>query len=498
MDSIMLINVLEEEEVRVAILEDGKLVDLYLERSNRENIVGNIYKAQVVNIAASLEAAFVEFGYRRHGFLHVSNVKPSLGGRNNNSHRNGRGIRSMLSPGQSLLVQVTKEGIGDKGPALTTYLSLPGRFLVLMPGLSRRGVSRKITDEDERRRLRSLLRGFEAPGDVGLIVRTAGQGKEARALERDKDYLLRLWNVITERANRSDTPAMVYQESDQVIRVIRDVFNEDIRNIIIDGEGVYNKVREFLRVVMPRHVRKAKLYTDTEPLFHNYGVEKELDMIHSRTCPLKCGGSIVLEQTEALVAIDVNSGQYKGKADAEETAFRTNLEAAPEIARQIRLRDLGGLVIVDFIDMEGQDHRAKVERAFWGALKNDRARLRMLRMSPFCVVEMTRQRRRASLSQSTYAECPSCRGRGSVKSPQTLGLEILRRIKANIQCKDLARVEVAIAPEVANYLNNYMRSRINELQRTTNKEIVIAADANCRPDEHDIRFLNGDGKRIRP
>jgi ribonuclease E len=489
----MLVNVVEEQEVRIAVLEDDKLQQLYLARTSREQIVGNIYKGLVVNIVPNIEAAFVEFGYRKHGFLHVSDVLPSAIGKD----RRGGDIRRLLQEGQEIRVQVTKEGFGDKGPSLTTYLSLPGRYLVLMPGLSRRGVSRRIADDRERARLRGIVRKLDVPDNMGVIARTAGASRSEQDLARDLDYLRRLWHTISQRAERSKAPAMAYQESDQVTRVIRDFFTEDIRRIIVDSRSVYDKVKEFLRVVMPRHVRKVKLHDAGDPLFHYYGVEEEIEKMHSRTVQLPSGGSIIMEQTEALVAIDVNSGHYKGRGDAEETAFRINIEAAPEIARQIRLRDLGGVVAIDFIDMEDAKRRSRVESALWEALKGDRARLRMLKMSPFCIVEMTRQRQRQSLRQSTYIECPSCRGTGHIKSNETLGLQILRQIRAGLDHDSLERVEVRVAPDVANYLNNELRGRLQELQEASAKEMSVLADPAVGPGQHKLRFLNSQGLEVK-
>jgi ribonuclease E len=486
----MLINVIEEEEVRIALLEDRVLQDLYLERTRREHIVGNIHKGVVVNLVPNLEAAFIEFGYRKHGFLHASDVLGSGRGRSD--------IRKVLKNGQEILVQVTKEGIGDKGPSLTTYLSLPGRYLVLMPGLSRRGVSRRINDDKERDRLRQIVKNLDIPKDMGVIVRTAGEQRSQRDLQRDLDYLLRLWKAISHRAESSDAPAMVYQESDPVTRVIRDTFSEDVRRIIVDSESVYEKVRDFLRSVLPRHVRKVKLHDSSEPLFHHYGVEEEIEKMHSRTVQLDCGGSIVLEQTEALVAIDVNSGHYKGRGDAEQTAFTINKDAAPEIARQVRLRDLGGVVVIDFIDMEKDSHRHKIEQILNDALKRDRARLRTLKMSPFGIVEMTRQRQKQSLRQSTYIECPHCHGNGYIKGPETLALQALREAKAGLDAENLSRVRLVAGPAAGNYLNNEMRRRLQELQDDSGREIEVVIDPRMGPNEHKVEFFNPEGRQIVP
>ena len=500
-ESLMLINVVEEEEARVAIVEDGRLQEFYLERTGREHIVGSIYKGRVVNVEPSIEAAFIEFGYERHGFLHASDVKPSVARKSGkkgggNQRRGSRNIKKALRPGDKILVQVTKEGIGDKGPALTTYLSLPGRYIVLMPGMSLRGVSRRISDDKERKRLRKIIKGLNPPKNAGLIARTAGEGRDQREFERDMDYLGRLWKTIQRRADSSNTPALIYQESDQIIRVIRDVFNEDIRNIYVDDPNVFNRVKEFLREVMPHHVRKVKRYKGDDPMFHHFGVEEELQAMHRRTVGLPSGGSIVLEQTEALVAIDVNSGQFKGSSGAEQGAYRINKEAANEIARQIRLRDLGGLVVIDFIDMQDANHRKNVEKILHENLSRDKARFRMLEMSPFCIVELTRQRRRRSLRQSTYVECPTCKGTGNIKSPETQALEIIRKLRIGLHNDAVAEVDAQLQPEVANYLNNTMRTRLRELEDEMGKQVRVHADPGRGPNDNEIHFRRQNGKLV--
>ena len=496
-EALMLINVVEEEEARIAILEDDRLQEFYLERTTREHIVGNIYKGKVLNVEPSIEAAFVEFGYRRHGFLHVSDVKPSVAHGSGGKRGNKQSIRDALHPGDQILVQVTKEGIGDKGPALTTYLSLPGRYLVLMPGMSMRGVSRRISEESQRKRLRKIIKSLSVPENMGIIARTAGEDRTKQEFSRDLDYLKRLWGTIQRRADKNSAPALIYRESDQVIRVIRDVFSEDIRRIYVDSREVFDRVKNFLREVMPRHVRKVKFYEEEDPLFHHFGVEEELQKMHSRTVDLPSGGSIVLEQTEALVAIDVNSGQFKGEKNAEESAFRINKEAAREIGREVRLRDLGGLVVVDFIDMDNKDHRREVEKTLHKTLEKDKARFRMLRMSPFCIVELTRQRRRRSLRQSTYVECPTCEGTGHIKSPETTALELIRKIRTGLQLKDVDRVEVDAQPQVANYLNNTMRSRLRELEEEADKEIKIHANPDRGPTQNVVHFLKENGRKVK-
>jgi len=392
----MLINVAQPEECRIAIVEDGVLEELYVERAGQDNYVGNIYKGVVVNLEPSIQAAFVDFGVGRNGFLHVSDIEPqyfrqggfdpakALGpprpnrsprreersavgdefaevedetaGRRQNHRFSVRPrfkppIQDILRRGDELLVQVIKEGIGAKGPTLSTYISIPGRYLVLMPALGRIGVSRKIEDETIRRRLRDIMLELNPPKGVGFIVRTAGSDRTKRELSRDMAYLLRLWKVIARRIKRLPAPAGIYEESDMIIRTIRDIFTPEVDAIYIDEPKAYERAKEFLQLVMPRYVHHLHLFEGREPLFCKYNLDEEIAKIHRRRVPLKSGGSIVIDQTEALVAIDVNSGSFRADDSAEETAFQMNLHAAKEIARQLRLRDLGGVIVNDFIDM---------------------------------------------------------------------------------------------------------------------------------------------------
>ena len=397
----MLINVSQPEESRIAIVEDGLLEELYVERSGQDSYVGNIYKGVVVNLEPSIQAAFVDFGVGRNGFLHISDVEPQYfrqggfepererpapsgrrprggdnrddfdefddGPRSRTFHHGGRPrfkppIQDILRRGDEVLVQVIKEGIGSKGPTLSTYISIPGRYLVLMPALGRIGVSRKIEDEAVRRRLRDIMYELNPPKGLGFIVRTAGSDRTKRELSRDLAYLLRLWKVIVRRIRKLPAPVDIYQESDMIIRTIRDIFSNDIDAIYIDEENAFHRAKEFLQLVMPRHVSRLQLYEGKEPLFYKYNLDEEIAKIHRRQVPLKAGGSIVIDQTEALVAIDVNSGSFRAEDNAEETAYQMNLHAAKEIARQIRLRDLGGVIVNDFIDMRKEKHRRGVER----------------------------------------------------------------------------------------------------------------------------------------
>ena len=500
----MLINVVEPEESRIAILEDGVLEELYIERFSREQIAGNIYKGRIVNVEPSIEAAFVNIGISRNGFLHVSDVK--------NSRRNGEEqsdsdsttrtkgnksrIKTLINPDQEVLVQVIKEGIGDKGPSLTANVSIPGRFLVLMPDSNLVGVSRKIIDEVERARLKQIIEELKPPPGLGLIVRTAGVNQTKRELSRDFNYLRKLWKVIEKKEKKAEIPSVIYQESDLVIRTIRDIFSIDIDEIIIDSEAVFKKIRYFLRLIMPSCVRKLKLYKENEPLFHKYNIEKEIEKINKREVRLPRGGSIVIEQTEALVAIDVNSGKYREESDPEKTAFKTNLKAAKEIARQVRLRDIGGVIIVDFIDMKEEGHMRAVEKVMEEALKRDRARKKMLKISKFGIIQMTRQRIRPSLKSVIYESCKICEGTGEIKTIESTCLDLMRQIKSIVNNPQIKKIEITSNDVVAGYLLNNKRKRLAELEEKFSKDIIIKGVIGHKTGETTIHSIDSKGNRV--
>ena len=492
-DRKMLINVTEPEEIRIAVLEDGKLEELYVERASQEQLVGNIYKAKVVNVEQSLEAAFVDFGGARNGFLHATDVAPSYQG-----DKKGRApLQTVLHRGQDLMVQVTREGIGKKAPRVTTYVSVPGRYLVLMPEIKRQGVSKKIQDEEERQKLKDMLQSLNPPADMGFIIRTAGEGRVKRDLQRDMSYLLRLWRAVQNRFKNTKGPGMLYQESDLVKRAVRDIFSTDMTELLIDSEEEYKAVMEFVKITMPRQRGIVKLYSDPEPLFHKHRLEEEIEKIYQRAVQLEHGGSIVLDQTEALVAIDVNSGRYVSESSAEETAFKTNMKAADEIARQIRLRDLGGVMVIDFIDMETEEHRHEVEQAFWNAMKGDRARVKMLHMSRFGIVEMTRQRMRESLGRTHYDVCPCCRGTGRIKTPERVGLDAFRQIKSRLQDKRIGQIEATLHPRVADYLQNEKRADLLRLEKDTDVRIQIVAAPDAPVDKVELVTYDKEGNRLK-
>jgi ribonuclease E len=389
--------------------------------------------------------------------------------------------------GDEVLVQVIKEGIGNKGPTLSTYISIPGRYLVLMPALGRVGVSRKIEDEDERSRLRSVLLELNPPKGVGFIVRTAGIGRSRRELARDMMYLLRLWRVIVRRLKGGAAPMDIYEESDMMIRTIRDTFTADIDAIYIDEASAYQRAREFLELVLPKSVDKLNFYEGKQPLFHRYRVEEEIARIHQRQVPLKNGGSIVIDTTEALVAIDVNSGSFRSEDEsAEDTAYQLNLQAAKEIARQLRLRDLGGVIVNDFIDMRREKHRRNVERCLRDAVRRDRARTRILRTSPFGLIEMTRQRIRPSVSRSLFRECPCCSGKGMVKTAESMSIEVIRKLMLASDNPQVARVSIRVHEEVATYLNNKKRRELTNLEEKGTMTVQILGSEHAYPEHLEI------------
>jgi len=374
-------------------------------------------------------------------------------------------IQDVFKRGQEVLVRVIKEGLGTKGPTLTTYLSIPGRYLVIMPHITGIRVSRKIEDDEHRRRMREIFSELKPPRGLGFILRTAAVDKNRKELQRDLAYLSRLWQVMVKRIQKVKAPAEIYQESDMITRTIRDNFTADIDTVWIDDPAAFERAREFCEIVMPRYASRLKLYEGKEPLFHNFGIEQELHKIQQRKVPLPFGGSIVIEQTEAMVAIDVNSGNFRAdRLDAEETAYQMNLQAAREIARQLRLRDLTGIIVNDFIDMRGEAHRRGVERAFGEALMRDRARSKILKTSAFGLIEMTRQRTRQSLKRSVYQDCPHCHGMAQVKTCESMSLEVVRLLQLAACRDEVTSIEVRVAPAVADYLLNKKRREIAKLE----------------------------------
>ncbi len=498
----MLVNVAESEECRVAVVEKGSLEELYVERASIASHVGNVYKGKVVNIEAGIQAAFIDLGTGRNGFLHISDLHPRYfpGGKKDMVENVGRrqslkdrpAIQDCLRKGQEIVVQVTKEGLKTKGPTLSTYLALPGKYIVMMPWMKKHGISHKIEDEEERKRLREILEESKPPKDSGCIVRTAGQGCSKRDIQNDLRYLVRLWVTIQKQIETEKAPSELYQESDLVIRTLRDVFNSKISNIICDSDQMVRKIKDFLSNAYPRQRRRVTFYDNGVPLFHQHKIEEEISKIQNRTVQLKGGGSIVIEQTEALVAIDVNSGRHHGhgQQNAEQTSFETNMEAAVEIARQLRLRDLGGLIICDFIDMRTQKNRKEVERTFRAEIKNDRARSKLLPISRFGIVELTRQRMRPSLQSSTHQVCHHCGGMGFVKSHESMAIEIMRLLNLSVSKEQIKRITLSVSPDVAEYLQNERRSTIAQIEQNSDKRITIHAIPDYTGGKHDLVCYN--------
>lgn len=461
MSKQMLINTIDEEESRMAIVENGKLVEFNIKTAMREPITGNIYKGIVRNVQKGLHAAFVDYGARKNGFLPLRDVSSEY-------MNDGKG----LQPGTELFVQVVREEKGDKGAMLTTYISLPGRYTVLMPNRESRGVSRRIEGESVRKKLKQVMDEISEKEGMGFIVRTAGINRTKQELLRDFQMMVRLWNEIKKKAEGMSAPVLVYKESDFAIRVLRDYFTSDIDEILVDDVETFKMMKDYCRAVSPRSVKSVKLYKEETPIFDKYNLEEQIDAIYRERVELKSGGSIVIEPTEALITIDVNSGRLH-KRDAEETSFRTNLEAAEEIARQLRLRDLGGLIVIDFIDMNDRKHISEVERTFKEALKNDRSRIQLARISKFGILELSRQKKQSTIQEISYTTCEHCKGSGWVPSVEYLALNSFRRIKREAVGGGVSEIEITLPADVASYLLNQKRSEISRLELTYGVSVYI-------------------------
>ncbi|MFA5683117.1 MAG: ribonuclease E [Lysobacteraceae bacterium] len=470
----MLINATQQEELRVAVVDGQTLYDIDIEQPSKEQKKGNIYKGRITRLEPSLEAAFVEYGGERHGFLPLKEISRDyfLDG----ADPNKSSLKELLREGQEVVVQVEKEERGNKGAALTTYISLAGRYMVLMPNSPRAGgVSRRI-EGDDRAALKEAMDKLTIPDDMGVIIRTAGMGRDAEELQWDLDYLLQIWRAITQAALSRPSPFLIYQESRLIIRALRDYLRNDIGEILIDREEVFEDARAFVEQVMPQNLRKLKRYTDDTPLFSRFQIESQIENAYERQVRLPSGGSIVVDQTEALTAIDVNSARATKGGDIEETAFNTNLEAAEEVARQLRLRDLGGLVVIDFIDMSSSKHQREVENRLQNALKYDRARVQVGRISRFGLLEMSRQRLRPSLGESSQIVCPRCEGHGRMRSVESLSLSILRLVEEQVMKDNTGQVLVQAPGEIANFLLNEKRTALREIEARHDVPLVIVAD----------------------
>ncbi|MDH7598325.1 MAG: Rne/Rng family ribonuclease [Sedimentisphaerales bacterium] len=503
----LLINVAQQEECRIAVVDNGVLEELYIEWADLPSLVGNIYKGRVVNIEPGIQAAFIDIGTGTNGFLHISDLhsryfpgaKPdtveAVGHRKALASRPP--IQDCLRRGQQVIVQVTKDGLKSKGPTLTTYLALPGKYVVLMPWMRHHGISHKIEQDEQRRRLHQILSEISIPADMGCIIRTAGAEASKKDIQNDLKYLLRVWESISARIKSQQAPCELYRESDLVTRTLRDVFDHRIHKIVCDSEPVIQRIKDFLSQAYPRLKPRIVYYHDQVPLFHKYQIEQQISKIQSKVVPLPSGGSIVIEQTEALVAIDVNSGKHHGPKNAAQMAFETNLEAAVEIARQLRLRDLGGLIVCDFIDMRDPRHRKEVERVFKQAMKADRAKTKILPISRFGIVEMTRQRMRSSIQSQSLLACPHCNGTGFVKSYEMVAVDLIRLLRLALAKKQVAQIELLASPQVAEYLQNEKRATLANLEQATEKKILIRAMPDYGTTKYELICTNERGSQVK-
>ncbi|MFN0008570.1 MAG: ribonuclease E/G, partial [Planctomycetota bacterium] len=570
--NLILVNASDPEEQRVAVVEDGRIVDFQMTVRTENSVVNDIYRGRVVNLETAIGAAFVDFGQGKNGFLHTSDVLSAYGeddwsldkllstsvdpgewdvdgekperddatpvgsdegagegtdvaeGEHEHEHEHAEEpkakeaggkkrrperaqrfrarprlpITDLLKKGEMVVVQVTKDAIGDKGPTLTTYISIPGRYLVLMPSMSRTGVSRKIEDEKERKRLKKILESLDVPKNMGVIVRTAGVGRSAEDLKRDLDYLKGAWEGLSRRLKMGSGPAPLYQESDVAIRTVRDLFTSDTEAVVVDDPDVHHKILEFTRRLMPEAEDRVKLHEGPKPLFQTHAIEPDFEKIFTRRLELPSGGSIVFDQAEALVAIDVNSGRTRGKThDFEDVALKTNLEAAPEIARQIRLRDLGGILVVDFIDMMKAANIRKVEKAFADALSMDRARSKIGRISQFGLLELTRQRLGPGVSRKVFTTCSRCRGTGRTRTVESRAAAVMRRLGSALTLKGFAAVEVKAAPEVVAYLKREFTEILRALEYRFERQIKLV-ESNDQQEDSVLRYMRVDGREVRP
>lgn len=486
----MLFNATQSEELRVAIVDGQKLVDLDIESASKEQRKSNIYKATVTRVEPSLEACFVDYGIERNGFLPFKEISRSV--LNIDGEMNRNKIADNLRVGQEIIVQVEKDERGNKGAALTSFISLAGRYLVLMPNNPRGGgVSRRIEGED-RNELRDTMAQLEVPNGMSTIARTAGIGRTAEELQWDLNYLLQLWTAIDGAAKANKAPLLIYQESSLVIRAIRDYYTADIGEILIDTEDIYEQAKGFMGHVMPGTVNRVKLYNDDVPLFSRFQIEHQIESAFGRTVNLPSGGAIVIDHTEALVSVDVNSARATKGGDIETTAFNTNMEAADEVARQLRLRDLGGLIVVDFIDMESSKHQREVEDKLRDSMKLDRARVQLGKISRFGLMELSRQRLKPSLGESAHLPCPRCHGTGHIRSTESIALHILRIIQEEAMKDNSAQVVAQVPVDVATYLLNEKRADLQSLESRLKVNVVLIPNLYMETPNYTVQRLKHD------
>jgi ribonuclease G len=489
----------DEYETRCAILEDGVLTEFDIERKDDEHILNHIYKGRVETVLPGMQIAFVDIGLDKHAFLHISDINPDFEeeGVEKSSGKPGRGypysISDLIHKGQELLVQVGKESIGAKGPRITTGITLPGRYVVYLPNSSNIGVSRRIESPEERQRLRGIAEKIHAEVRGGFIIRTAAGGRSEEEFTAEIQYLVNEWKRISEKAEKMPAPSLVHRDLGFTVRIIRDLFTNDVTQFVIDSKEQYQATMEYLAVTLPELQSRVKLYDKPTPVFETYGVEKELKKALSDKVWLKCGGYIVIQQTEAMVSIDVNTGKFVGKGDPDHTILSANLEAVEEVVRQLRLRDIGGIIVIDFIDMDNPEHQQMVSKVLQQALKRDRARTNLLHISSLGLVEMTRQRTGPSLAKVLMEDCPYCAGCGRVLSADTIIIELLRSIKKAYRKSRKKRLKVIANEYVVSHLLDDHRERLGKLEKSMNLKIQLQGDADLHLE--DFRIFAEDNNR---
>jgi ribonuclease E len=492
----MLINATQQEELRVALVSGQTLYDLDIERPGREQKKANIYKGRITRIEPSLEAVFIDYGTERHGFLPFKEIAPQYLKTTDTNFDHRQTVKEALKVGQEMMIQVEKEERGNKGAALTTYISLPGSYLVLMPNNpGAGGISRRIEGE-EREEMREIFSSLNIPEDMGLIVRTAGVGRNIDELQWDLSILLKQWEAIKTAFSSRSAPFLIHQESDVILRAIRDYLRKDIGEILIDDINVFTRAKQHMEIVRPDFVNRIKLYKDTIPLFSRFQIENQIELAFQREIRLPSGGSIVIDRTEALVSIDINSGRATKGTDIEETAFNTNLEAVDEIARQLRLRDLGGLIVIDFIDMASTRNQREVENRLREAVKMDRARIQVGRISRFGLLEMSRQRLRPSLGETIHILCPRCNGQGTIRSVESLALSIMRVIEEDALKEKTLQVQAQLPIEVATYLLNEKRKALMQIEEHHNVQILLIPNLHLEVPHYKITRFRSDEANV--
>lgn len=498
-------------ETRVGVIENNVVVEFYIDHRRDEDIVGNIYKGRVTRVLPGMQAAFVDIGLKKAGFLYVSDVdildimeehesfltkKEHLDVEKEETDFQKRRIKNfdrsylieeVLHEGQEILIQVSKNPLGTKGARITTYITLPGRYLVFMPTIDHIGISRRIEDEGERKRLKKLIQDLRDPS-VGYIVRTVGEGKDKEKFESDINYLGKLWSDIKRKAENSKASALIYKDFDLIYRTLRDLFTQEVSQLVVDSPSAYQRCLDFADSYMPSYKSRVKLYSGKEPIFHAYELEMEIEKALRRKVWLKSGGYIIIDQTEALVAIDVNTGKYIGKENPEETILKTNLDAVKEIVCQLRLRNIGGLIVIDFIDMESETSREKVYHALEQALKTDRSRTNILKISELGLVEMSRQRVRESINRILCQPCPYCDGKGSIKSSETVCYEVFDGIQRVVENGDFKKKKILInvPPQVADLLLGQENACLDQMERNLDKKIIVKADYDMHQEQFEI------------